>query len=773
MTLSLTACLGSILLICAPPIFGAEAPKPRTPSGAAPAVVGQESRVPAPIAAAPGPGQWLADAFGAEGLAALKAHNIVILQGQPGTYRLQVVVWKSLEALGRNTKNVQHFSEAFQRLKAGQALAPAGPLPFLALGDLPAESLMTAPLHALLEALEAYHHEWTALAAPQDEPAAASALPAFAEPDLLDTSWGKAFAARSRADIIADPAPLARIYFDAILAGVRAEPRAAAHFTGYLKDRYRIDVSSRLAADSRSGAASPELRADLTRYLVDQRRLHSLARIRRQVSELEKTTPLHRDLRDLETVAAVLRGRPGLVAEFEAVVQAAPPPAAAPELTSAKLHLEKPVALHQHELGDAVTLSGAYWVDGLPAKQTVAAEETTYRETPGGLRDAESRTVKRGNGGPYTFSRSLRLEDSSPFTFHSVISAPSGNSVADSIAVPVAKDFELALLKLAAADNQALSCAFPAAVAAYSQLEESLAEAAGAKAQYRDLLATLRKHRDKATRDAAQLAEFEAAVKKAAADAAPETCRYDLKRTEAAMASARLLPAGCDRALAGLRRQHALISRRAADQQAFAADVRQAAAHRRACDFALAAEDLARGLAILEADPEARCGETSQAARLAETDLQAVRADELWGAAFDEDLRAARAQKAAPQRLARLYPLIARIGSLDDPSCFSAPREQAEKLAKAAGADLVLPDAVAAALPADGGLSKTVDEVAAQRRRLVAQATALQTKQAAEQSPTGKGPSLEGVKAPAAPRAVPKRKSQAKTPAATATEAKP
>jgi hypothetical protein len=713
---------------------------------------GSPAQTPAPPAAtikpvSHQPGEWLADVFGDAGLEALRTHGAIILQGRPGIYRLQAVAWKSLDRLARSTKDVQQFSEAFQQLRAGKALTQAGPLPFLALADLSAESLMTAPLQALLEAMEDYHRQWTALGGIPDGSAAAPAPPVLAGPDLFDTSWGKSFAARSRADVIANPAPLAQIYFDEFLVGVRAEPRAAAHFIGYLKDRYHIDVSSLLAADSRAGAASAQLRADLTRYLVDQRRCHGLARIRRQVSEMEKKTALLRDLRDLETVTAVLRGRPGLISELEGVVQAAPAAAAAPALTSAGLHLEKPVALHQHELGDTVALSGAYWVDGLPAKTTVDVEETTYRETSGGWRDVESRTVKRGNGGPYTFSRRLPLEDSDPFTFHSVISAASGNPLSDSVAVPVAKDFELALLKLAAADNQALSCAFPDAVASYSKIEESLAEAASAKTQYRDLLAALRQRREQAARDAAQLARLEAAAKETAADVAPEVCRYDLKRTAAAMALARWLPAGCDHVLAGLRRQHGLIARRAADQQAFSADVRQAAVHRRGCDFALAAEDLARGLAILEADPEARCGKLSETAVQAEADLKAVRADEFWGAAFNEDLRAARAEKAAPQRLARLYPIIARIGSLDDPSCFSTPREQAEKLARTAGADLALSDAAAAQLSADEGLSRTVAEVAAQRHKLVAQAATLQTKQAAEQSPSA---STKGATGPAA-----------------------
>ncbi|MDD5627497.1 MAG: hypothetical protein PHU21_00415 [Elusimicrobia bacterium] len=733
----LAACLCPLLLAAAP--AAAPAAEPEAP----------EASAPAPKALSPWPGEWLGEAFGPEGLAALRAHGAVIMQGKPGTYRLQVVVWKSLEALQRRTKDVTEFAEALPKLKASQALAPAGPLPFLALGDLPPESLMTAPLRALLEALDAYHREWTALAlsSPQEGPAEPPAAPA-----LFDTPWGKAFAARTRADIAPEAGPLAPAYFDQVLAGVRAEPRAAAHLAAHMRDRYRVDVSSRLADDARAGALSEELRASLTRYLADQRRFHALVRIRRQVSELERKTTLLRDLRDLRTVALRLRASPGLVSELEAVVQAAPPAAAAPELTWAKLHLEKPSALNQNELGDVVTLSGAYWVDGLPAKQTVPVEETTYRETPGGLRDVESRTVKRGNGGPYPVTRRIRLEDSEPFTFHSVVSAPSGNSISDSIPVPVAKDFELALLKLAAADRQALSCAFPEAQDAYAKLE-SLVETAGAKTQYRDLLAAVRRRREQAGRDAAALARLMIEVMKAAADAAPEACSYRVERTQAAMALARGLPAGCDRVLAGLRRQRALISRHAADQQAFAALTRQAAARRRSCAFASAADDLARGLAILDADPDARCGKTAEAAVQAEADLPAVRADELWGEVFAQDLRAAREEKSPPVRLAILRPLIARIGSLDSAACFSAQRQEAERLAQAAGEQLVLADAVAAALPADAGLAKAVDEVAAQRRKLEAQAQALETKQAAEQSPTGRAASWQGPQAPQAPAA--------------------
>lgn len=726
-----------------------------------PARAGEPAPAPAAEAAkaaSPWPGQWLLDVFGAEGLEALRARGYVVLQGRPGSYRLQKVAWKALESLARGTKNAGQFGEAFPRLKAGQDLGPAGPLPFLALGDLPPGGLMTAPLHALLESMAAYHSAWASLAAGE------AGTPAPSVPGLFETSWGKAFAGRTRADIVPDPAPLADDFFASLLAGVRADRQAADHFAAHMKARRGTDVPERLAVDARAGILSPELRADLVRYLADSRRLHALARIRREVSELEKKTSLAKDLRALEVVSAVLRSRPGLLAELEGVVQSAPPPAAAPELTSAGLHLEKPSRLGQHELGDAVVLSGAYWVDGLPGKGTVEVEETTYRETPDGLRDVETRTVKRGVGGPYAFSRRLVLQDSLPFTFHSVVSAPSGSPMADAIAVPVARDFELALLKLAAADAQAQVCAFPEAASSYAKLEESLAEAAREKPQYAELLAAARKRRQDAARDAAVLAKLEAAAQSSREDAAPESCRYDLKRTEAALALARSLPPGCDRVAADLRRQHAFIARRLADQGAFHASVRQAASNRRACRSALAAEELARGLAVLEADPEARCGAAAQAAEKARAELDAARADELWAAAFREELAAAEAEKTAAARLAKAVPLIARIGSMDDPACFSGTLSAAEKLAKASGEELVMPDALAASLGEDGGVSAATAEVAAQRRKLMTQAEVLQTKQEAEQAPATTAPPPAKTQ-PKNPGAKPARKAAPPKPA--------
>lgn len=737
------ACLGLGLLSPA----AAQVPQAAAPAQPAAAAAAAPERMPALA-----PGQWLLDAFGPAGLQALQARGYVIVQGQAPALRLQQVQWKSLEAISRNTKAVQEFSEAWAKLQKGQALGPAGPLPFLALGDLPETGLMTPPLHALLEAMAAYHEAMAALAGPKDAAAAVPTTPATAL-NLFDTAWGKAFARRTHADIIYEPRPMIKPLFDSLLAGVQNQPGAASHFTSYIQDRYQVDISSRLASDAGSGLASEELRLWLGRYLTDQRRLHAVARIRRQAADLEKRTSLTRDLASLAAVASVFRSQPGLLSELEGAVQAAAgaaPPAfsgAQPvcELTSAGLHLQKPAHLGQHELGDAVVVSGAYWVDGLAEGRTLAIEETTFREKPEGLRDVQTHTVKRGNGGPYPFARRMVLEDSSPFTFRSLISGPSGNTLNDSVAVPVAKDFELALLQLGAADNQALSCSFQEAAAAYANIETSVTEAAREKPQYQGILETARKRRIEAANDAAQLAQIEEAITGTMPDSSPEQCRYDLKRTEAALALAKSLPAGCDSYLADLHKQRQIIARRAADQQAFAAISTLAASHRRACNFGLAAEAWSRALAILDADPAARCGPTAQAAVQAEADLLAVRADELWRAAAAEAIHLAEAEALPAERLRILNGLIARIGTLSNPSCLAPERDLAERLARSAGEALVLPDALAAKLSTDEGISGAVEEVAAQRRKLMDEAAVLQTKKAAEQAPVGMGtPPPEG-----------------------------
>ncbi|MDD5655925.1 MAG: hypothetical protein PHF00_01555 [Elusimicrobia bacterium] len=719
---------------------------------------------PAPAAVErPEPGPWLEAAFGPESLAALRRRGIFILQGRPGAWRLRMTDWKALQALSARTQAAQELEPALAKLKAGQALADSGPLAFLPLAELPPSGLVTPPMHALLAAMAAYHDHWTALTRALAEPRA-TALEAPAGTDLFAASWGKEFAKSTGADAASEAVPLAKPYFDKVLAGVHRDPAAAAHFVTYVSQRWQADVLNRLETDVSAGLPSEELRGWLRRYLGDQLRIHALADIRRRVSELEKKTSLASDLAELRAAAAVLRGNPKLIAELEGLVQAAAP-APGPELTSAGLHLEKPVRLGQHEQGDAVTVSGAYWVDGLPPGQRVEVEETSLRRTPKGFRDVETRAVKRANGGPYVVSRTFVLEDSRSFLLQSIISAAAGNVIDEAIEVPVAKEFELALGRLASADNQALGCALKEAETSYARLEAQIADAAREKPQYRELLETCRARRQRAVKNAAALAKLEEALPEAASDSSPERCQYDLKRVDDAVDMARSLPAGCDRYLSGLRGQRRIISRRAADQRVFCAADAEAASRRRACDFGAAARGWARGLAILDADPAARCGRTAREALRAEADIRAAGLDERWRAAFSEQLQQAESETTPSGRLSRLNPLLARIGALPDPYCFAAERTRAETLAREAGQALVMPDAVEQRLGGDESAGGAAESVAARRRELLDEAAALRTKLEEEQAPAAVAPAEPPAKAaaPAKPKNPVKAPAESKT----------
>ncbi len=689
------------------------------------------------------PAAWLSSVFGPAGLESLKSRGYVILQGKPGSTRLQKASWKSLESLAKHAPAAVAFCEALPRLQAGQALAPAGPLSWLSLRELPPTGLMTPSLHMLVETMAAYHESWLELT-PAD-PDSKVPPPELAAPTLFDSDWSQPFADRIENEFPRDPAPVLSAYADFLLTGARNSPQApaslaAAHFIGYFQNRYQVDVSSRLAADMRAGAPSAELREHLQNYLAQQRLLHGLRRLIEQERSLAKRTNLLQDLGDLAAVAAVLRSRPALLAELESAVQAAPAGSGMPELTGTSLHLQKPAALGQHELGDAVTVSGAYWVDGLPPQTKIEVEETTYLEDPDGFISVQSRAVKRPNGGPYAFERRILLTDSAPFVFHAAISASSGNVLQANLQVPVAKDFELALLQLAQAEDLSLACDFEAAQSSYSKLETAIAEAAREKPQYAELLETALKRHSEASRHAAILAQLQESAAVALQDSSPDQCRYDLKRVEQALSLARSLPAGCDRTRLDLSRRRQIIARRAADQQAFSRAADLATSRRRACDFSLASQGFAEALAILDADPEARCGEIAKAAATAQEELTTSRTQELWRSAFSEDLRQAETEPTSAKRLTILEPMIARIGWLPQSDCFSSELKKAEGLAQDAGTALSMPDALAAKASADTQVSAIAAEVSAQRRKLTADATTLEHKKAAEQSPTASAP---------------------------------
>jgi hypothetical protein len=636
-------------------------------------------------------------AFGEAGVRTLNARGYIVLQGRGAGRRLAAVHWKALEELAGVAASCR-------------ALSPD----FAACRSLPSDGAMTPRLHALASAVAAANEERSALAL-----SSASLTEPAGLPNLFETTWGRDFAARRGADRVEDPAALAKPFFDELLGGPRPNPGAAKHFLAIEAARGASGADAKLAADAARGAASDELRATIRRYLQDERRRRGLRRADARVAALsaEKETAL--DLHALNAVATALAAEPGLLAALETAVSGAPASAGIPKLRSAGLHLQEPTRLNQHELGDEALVSGAYWVDGLEEGASAEIDETTVVETPRGFSGAETRTVRRRNGGPYPFERRLTIEETRPFAVVALVSAASGTVVSERAAIPVGPDYELALRKEAEALQDSSSCDPKSAATAYAELAGLVAAAAKVKPQYRSLLDRAVRGRKTADADAAALARFEKAAAGARADAASQQCGLGVARVDAALALARRLPAGCDRVLPELFAARAALSRRAADGPWFLRASSEARSRRRACDFAGAAERWTEALAVLEADPAARCGGVDAEARAAEAALPAVRRAAAWTETLAKSIDKAGAEASPAGRLALLTPALARLTTLDERGCRRGLESRAEKLAAAAGdAEAGPADADAARrLPSDAALAAAIDDVRRARAR--------------------------------------------------------
>jgi hypothetical protein len=358
-------------------------------------------------------------------------------------------------------------------------------------------------------------------------------------------------------------------------------------------------------------------------------------------------------------------------------------------------------------------------VDGLDEGASVSIDETTFIETARGYLAPETRSVKRRNGGPYPYERRVTIVETHPFSVVAIVSAASGTVVVERAAVPTAPDYELSLKKEAAALQDSQSCDPKSAEAAYAELAGLIEGAAKIKPQYAALLDRARRGRAKAAADAAALAKLEEAVNDARADSAPQQCLFSPARTDAAISLARRLPAGCDRVLPELFAQRAAITRRAADQAWFMKTSAAARARRRSCDFSGAAQRWTDALAVLDADPAARCGAAEAEAKSAEAELPAARRAGAWSQALTSALDKAEAEIVPAKRLALLGPALARLSELNDRDCLRDALKRGEKMADAAGGAETGPtDADAARrLPQDAALAAAVDDVRRARAR--------------------------------------------------------
>ncbi|MFI5350245.1 MAG: hypothetical protein ACHQ2Z_11925, partial [Elusimicrobiota bacterium] len=630
--------------------------------------------------------------FGESGVQTLNSRGYIVLQGRGLERRLAAVHWKALEGLAAAASSCRSLSPDFAACRS-----------------LPSDGAMTPRLHALASAVAAANEERFSLASSSASPTEPAGLPG-----LFETAWGRDFAARRGADRVEDPAALAKPFFEDFLSGPRPNPDAAKHF---LTVEAGSGADKLLAADAERGAASDELRRLLRRYLQDERRRRGLQLSDARVAALSSDKETARELAALNGIAATLAAKTGLLTALETAVSGAPSPSGAPKLHSAGIHLQESTRLGQHELGDEAIVSGAYWVDGLDEDASIALDETTFIETPRGFSAIETNAVKRRNGGPYAYERRVTITETRPFSVVALVSSASGTVVTERAEIPVAPDYELSLKKEAEALQDSLTCSPKAAAAAYGALADLVSDAAKVKPQYRSLLDRALLGRKKALADEASLAKFEEASASSRAEPAPQRCAFSVERTDAALALARKLPPGCDRALPELYAQRALISRRAADQNWFLKASTDARSRRRACDFADASTRWTEALAVLEADPAARCGKVDAEAKAVEAELPAARRASAWTDALDKSIDKAGAETTPAKRLALLAPALARLESLDDRDCRRDALRRAEKLAAAAGdAETGPADADAARrMPAEATIAAVTEDVSRAR----------------------------------------------------------
>ena len=673
-------------------------------------------------AAAPAPSgpalALLLESFGASTVETLAQRGVVVLQGKPGSRRLAAVHWKALDALNHAASSCLALTSAADAL--GHEAAPvASDAGFSACRALPVDGPMTPSLQALAAALEAGHQERWAL-----QLASAPLAGVAGKPNIYDTAWGKDLVARRHADALENPASLVKPVFDELLSGPRPDKDAAALFAAEAAARGAANPEVLIAYDSAHGALSEELRERLRRTLSNERRRWAADKARSAATALLGSSAVKRELEDLRGIAKALQARPNLSTALEAAASRAPE-AGVVRLKSAGLHLQDPTRLGQHELGDGASVSGAYWVDGLLEGSSVEVEETLAVETERGFPSVETRTYKRSNGGPYPFSRELKIEETRPFAVRSFVSVAGGAMLAERVEVPLAPDFELALSKESEAAGLRGACRLKDAETAYAALETLVAEPAKIKPQYKALGERAKKARETLKADSENALKLEEALAAARADSAPQLCRYETGRVEDALKLAKKLPAGCDASLPELHALRATIQRRSTDQNWFLRASAEARSRRKSCDLEAARGRWSEALASLDADPGARCGKASEEEAKAKTELAETARLIAWRESLLKDLAKAETETTPERRLELSRPVLSRLGALNE-TCFAPESKRASALAAAASKSLAAPAEadLVRRLPRETALASAVSDVRAERARRLEAATA-------------------------------------------------
>ncbi|MFH1723179.1 MAG: hypothetical protein ABII00_01015 [Elusimicrobiota bacterium] len=669
----------------------------------------------------PGPAAAVLEtALGSKALAILHEYGYVLLGGTPKDGRRVIhVQWEPLRSLNEHAGAWLGFLELYKQNRRGVSIE--GDLKRLrALQTTPTAGLISGPVRAALDALALHMEAGSELG---------KRLPAASRQKLLfDTRWGEDFLERTHVDLLPSAAEAADEFFMRHLTGPGESLEPADHFLGHVRNVYGEELAEQLGRDRTAGEASKELRKWIGKYLADQTLLWNFTRTRGRLRSIERPSGLKRTLKDLRAVVEPLSRETGLLERLREEMKAEGP---APRLrfTGPELHVQNAAGSADVDVGDTIVVSMAYWIEGLEERETARITEVAYADRgAGGVADRVQNYVERRKGGPHSFTARVPVRSSETITYRLHLDAPGSDRFQREIEIKVSPRYHDLLLEAGKAEAKAEACQLQEAVALLESLQDKIAPLA-AKTRFARLLATLGDRARTVSKQIDRRESLNAALDGARLYASADQCDFRADRARRALSLLADLPPGCDAAQSGdtilsaeLQSLVEATDRRRLHQEAFLKGASKARELARACRAQDAAEQYAAALALLDAEPEARCGQWEKEYTLIRiSELPRAAAADALATAIDESVgRASRrfADGDYPGTTGILLPLMAAIDAMPESRCYASLRTKAEQLAEAAGVALAPPDPedVRASLPKDS-VEKALKDVLAERER--------------------------------------------------------
>lgn len=680
----------------------------------------------------------IAKALGSRGLDILDETGIVVAARVKNSgRRILHVEWQDLAVLIRHAAALESAAALYEDARVREKGTVLGDLAGVRrIQALPTTGPITPAIKTALDVLGLHLKSADALGKTltQTEHAAV----------LFDAPWARDYFERIHGAILEDFRPHAGAYFRDILVGPRDLSAAVEHFLLYTRDILGDDATQLLTADRTKGKASPKLEALIARYLLDQQRLWTAARTRERLRAIEDHTDLTEEMSRLRVVTDGLSKTPDLVKKIGELLKAEPPRTTV-RFSGPDLHVRSEDGRSGFREGDSAVISMAYWIEGLGGDEKLAVTETGFfRRGGSGVSRRSEQIVKRKGAGPHVFTTRVRLGPGGRGDYHLALAAPGAATFFKKTAIRWSGGAKEAREVLPAVDNLISECELSEAGQMLADLESQVS---GDKHAPEGLLENIRDRARLVDEQKSLLEDLYKSLAGVRLYASKDECRYRTDRAERALSILEHLPPGCDRLKAEssgpisleVRKMLQATERRRLNQEVFRTAAAEARKRETACKFEVAGKMYASALALLDSDPEARCGAwEAEYTRIKLTDLpRAVSASDL-AESIDKSIDDASrlfAKGDYSGALGIVVPLAAGIRALPDAHCYKARSDKADQFVRSAGLALGSDSrASSAALPKDS-TGKEVRSVAMEYERVMRREHRTRTREDIRQSP--------------------------------------